>query len=166
MPLQSIMPLTLTYLSDQKIPRAYAIERTCQAEPWDPDSFERTLRHKSVIGTVAEHRGKVVGYMVYGFREHQIELLRIGVLPAQQRRGVGSEMVARLLTKLRPDERPQICTIVPEESLGVQLFLRRWGFRATSIAAHHFGDDQNGYRFGYDLRVAEIIEERHIRGEC
>src|SRR4030042_3656949 len=68
--------------------------------PWCEDDFIRCLRQRNCIGMVAEHEDRVVGFMVYELHKARIHVLNFAVADDYRRRGVGSQMIAKLIAKL------------------------------------------------------------------
>lgn len=115
---------------------------------WDEETFIRHLRQRDTIGMVAEWNEQVVGQMIYELHKNRLQIVSFAVDPDYRRKKVGSQMIAKLRSKLSEQRRNRIVLEVPEESLGMQLFLKRCGFRADSV-----GND--GYKFVL-RHVAEV----------
>ena len=76
------------------------IERESFEFPWIDEDFIRCLRQRNCIGMVAEHEGRVVGFMIYELHRTRIHVLNFAVSKICHRLGVGSQMVAKLIAKL------------------------------------------------------------------
>ncbi len=116
------------------------IERESFEFPWIDEDFIRCLRQRNCIGMVAEHEGRVVGFMIYELHRTRIHVLNFAVSKAYHRLGTGSQMIAKLVAKLSAQRRSRIVLEVRETNLGAQLFFRENGFRAISVL-HKFYDD-------------------------
>jgi ribosomal protein S18 acetylase RimI-like enzyme len=69
-------------------------------ETWRPDVLERVLRSSETIALVHDEAGTIDGFVCghdVGFRAYVSELV---VLPASQRRGVGSNLLSELERRL------------------------------------------------------------------
>jgi ribosomal-protein-alanine N-acetyltransferase len=108
--------------------------------PWIDEDFIRCLRQRNCIGMVAEHEGRVAGFMIYELHKNRIHVLNFAVARAYRRRGVGSQMVAKLIAKLSCQRRTRVVLEVRETNLEAQLFFRENGFRATSVLHNHYAD--------------------------
>ena len=82
---------------------------------------------------VAEHDDRVVGFMIYELHKTRIHVLNFAVAADYRRRGVGSQMIAKLTAKLSSQRRSRIVLEVRETNLAAQLFFRENGFRAVSV---------------------------------
>jgi len=117
-----------------------AIERQCFEFPWQEEDFRSCLDQRNCIGMVAEHGDRLVGFMIYEHQRHRIHVLNFAVAPDYQRRGVGTQMLAKLIGKLRSQRRSRIVLEVRETNLAAQLFFRENGFRAVGVLRGFYQD--------------------------
>jgi ribosomal-protein-alanine N-acetyltransferase len=122
---------------------------------WDEPTLMRHMRERNIIGMVAETDDRVVGYMVYELSAERFSLIRFGVAPAWRHRGIGSQMIERLVGKLSTHRRREIVCTVNERDLPLLLFLKRMAFTATGIERDYF-DDGDGIVMTYTL-AAEVF---------
>ena len=120
------------------MPDVLQTERENFEFPWVDEDFIRCLRQRNCIGMVAEYDDRVVGFMIYELHKARIHVLNFAVAPAYQRRGVGSQMVAKLTAKLSSQRRSRILLEVREANLAAQLFFRE-------------------KRIPRDLRIAQLL---------
>jgi [ribosomal protein S18]-alanine N-acetyltransferase len=135
------------------------IERESFEYPWVDEDFIRCLRQRNCIGMVAEHEGRVVGFMIYELHRTRIHVLNFAVSRICHRLGVGSQMIAKLIAKLSAQRRSRIVLEVRETNVDAQLFFRENGFRAISIL-HAFYDDtpEDAYLMQYRYRAEKPVE--------
>ena len=103
--------------------------------PWSEDDFIRCLRQRNCIGMVAEHDERVAGFMIYELHRNRLHILNFAVAAEFRRKGVGQQMVEKLIGKLSSQRRSRIMLEVRETNLAAQLFFRDLGFRAVSLSA-------------------------------
>ncbi|NLG06923.1 ribosomal protein S18-alanine N-acetyltransferase [Candidatus Peribacteria bacterium] len=108
--------------------------------PWLEDDFIRCLRQRNCIGMCAEYEDRVVGFMIYELHKTRIYLLNLAVAEQMRRRGVGSQMIAKLIAKLSQQRRNRLLTEVRETNLDAQIFFRENGFRAISVLRGFYED--------------------------
>ena len=77
---------------------------------------------------VAEHEDRVVGFMIYELQKTPIHVLNFAVHTQFHHRGVGRQMLAKLIGKLSLQRRSRIVLEVRETNLAAQLFFRENGF--------------------------------------
>jgi ribosomal-protein-alanine N-acetyltransferase len=122
--------------------------------PWSEEDFIRCLRQRNCIGMVAEHENRVVGFMIYELHKNRIHVLNFAVAADYRRRGVGSQMVAKLIAKLSSQRRSRIMLEVRETNLPAQLFFRENGFRAVSVLRDYYEDTpEDAYLMQYRYRA-------------
>jgi len=112
------------------MPEVLDIESHSFEFPWKDKDFIRCLRQRNCIGMVAEYDDRVIGFVIYELHKNRIHVLNFAVDANYRRRGVGSRMVAKLITKLSSQRRYAILVEVRETNLPGQLFFRENGFRA------------------------------------
>lgn len=116
------------------------IERAAFEFPWFEEEFIRCLRQRNCIGMVAEHAERVVGFMIYELHKTRLHILNFAVAADVRRRGIGHQMIDKLIGKLSSQRRTRISLEVRETNLAAQVFFRASGFKATSVL-HEFYDD-------------------------
>jgi ribosomal-protein-alanine N-acetyltransferase len=129
--------------------------------PWSGEDFIRCLKQRNCIGMVAEHDDRVVGFMIYELHKTRIHVLNFAVAHDCRRRGVGSQMVAKLIGKLSSQRRTRIVLEVRETNLPAQLFFRENGFRAVSVLRSFYEDtpeDAYMMQFRYRSETPAVAE--------
>jgi len=164
----SALRCRIRWMIRRDMPEVMQIEAELFEVPWQEADFIRHLRQRNCIGMVAAvdvpRRERiagppdecVVGFMVYALEKTRILLLNFAVTEAYRRRGVGSQMIAKLAAKLSPRRRRAIVCEVRESNVLAQIFFRSQGFRARKILRGFYRDedtDEDAYRFVY--RVGE-----------
>jgi len=135
------------------MPEVLAAERESFEFPWLEEDFVRCLRQRNCIGMEAEHNNRVVGFMIYELHKTRIHVLNFAVVESYRRRGVGSQMIAKLTAKLSVQRRSRIVLEVRETNLPAQLFFRENGFRAVSVLHHYYADSpEDAYLMQYRHR--------------
>ena len=116
------------------------IERTSFEFPWLEEYFIRCLRQRNCIGMVAEHGDQVVGFMIYELHKSRLHILNFAVSDQARHRGVGQQMIEKLIGKLTSQRRTRITLEVRETNLAAQLFFKANQFRATSVLRSYYED--------------------------
>ncbi|MEZ6059708.1 MAG: ribosomal protein S18-alanine N-acetyltransferase [Planctomycetaceae bacterium] len=131
------------------------IERGSFEFPWTEDEFLFCLRQRNCIGTVAELDHEIVGFMIYELHQSYLRILNFAVSPDHRRRGVGQQMVQRLIDKLSQQRRREIVLEVRETNLSAQLFFSSCDFRALSVLRNHYDDTlEDAYYMRYCLKAS------------
>jgi ribosomal-protein-alanine N-acetyltransferase len=147
----------IRWMIRRDMPEVLDIENQNFEFPWLDEDFIRCLRQRNCIGMVAEHEDRVVGFMIYELHKTRIHVLNFSVAPGYQRRGVGSQMVAKLIAKLSTQRRSRIVLEVRETNLAAQLFFRENGFRAVSVLRSFYEDTpEDAYLMQFRYRPEKI----------
>jgi [ribosomal protein S18]-alanine N-acetyltransferase len=129
-----------------------AIENESFDRPWTEREFVSHLRKRNYIGLVCEHDGFLHGYIIYQISRIQsmedaspnkIEIVRMAVCKESRFKGVGRQLVQKVLGKWLMCCRIKFFAMVRETSLQSQLFFRNMGFRATGVLREFFYEDTN-----------------------
>jgi ribosomal-protein-alanine N-acetyltransferase len=143
----------IRWLIQRDMSEVLAIEHESFEFPWLDEDFIRCLRQRNCIGMVAEHEGRVVGFMIYELHKTRIHVLNFAVAAAHRRCGVGSQMGAKLIGKLSSQRRTRVTLEVRETNLAAQLFFRANGFRAVSVLRQFYQDTpEDAYLMQYRHR--------------
>jgi ribosomal-protein-alanine N-acetyltransferase len=147
----------IRWMIRRDMPEVLSIEADGFEFPWSEEDFIRSLRQRNCIGMVAEHDDRVVGFMVYELHKTRIHVLNFAVAPGYRRRGVGSQMLAKLTGKLSSQRRTRIVLEVRETNLFAQLFFRENGFRAVSVLKDYYADSpEDAYMMQYRFRPEKM----------
>lgn len=133
--------------------RVLQIEDESFEFPWSREDFLACLRQRNCVGMVAELPDKrIAAFMIYELERGCIELLSLAVGTEYRRGGIGSQLIAKLISKLGTAGKSAISTYVRETNLAAQLFFRDRGFLATEIERNFYANNpEDAYRFVYDL---------------
>lgn len=143
----------IRWMIRRDMPEVLKIESECFEFPWSEDDFIRCLRQRNCIGMVAEHDDRVVGFMIYELDKTRLHVLNFAVAAGFRRRGVGTQMVAKLVGKLSTQRRTRITLEVRETNLAAQLFFRSSGFRAVRVLREFYEDTpEDAYLMQYRYR--------------
>jgi ribosomal-protein-alanine N-acetyltransferase len=140
----------IRWMIRRDMPDVLAIEQACFQWPWGEEDFIRCLRQRNCIGKVAEHKERVVGFMVYELHANRLHLLNLAVHEDCRFKGVGASLVGERIKALTHDRRSRIMCEVRETNLDAQLFFRRIGFRCVSVLREFYQDTpESAYLFQY-----------------
>ncbi len=150
---QTKLRVHMRWMIRRDLPEVLQIEQASFEFPWTEEEFYRCLRQRNCIGMVAECDNQVVGYMVYELCKTRIHLLNFAVAPHYRRRGVGTQMIQKLIGKLSAQGRTRIVLEVRETNLPAQLFFRACQFRAVAVLRNYYTDTpEDAYLMQYRYR--------------
>lgn len=156
---KQITPVQVRWMIRVDMPTVMDIERTSFEFAWAEDEFVSRLRQRNCIGMVAEHKDRVLGYMVYELHRDSLYIVNFAVHPKHRREGIGQQMIQKLLGKLSPQRRKKMMLETRETNLTAQLFFKALGFRAVGIVRDFYADtSEDAYQMVY--RVENPGEDR------
>src|SRR5260370_15942543 len=145
----------IRWMIRRDMPEVLQTEQQSFEFAWTEEDFLRCLRQRNCIGMVAEQGEKVVGFMIYELHKAKLHILNFAVHPAWRRTGVGSQMVAKLISKLSTHRRTRITLEVRETNLIAQLFFQKQGFKAVRVLRAYYEDtSQDPYLIQYKFTHA------------
>src|SRR5215472_5046001 len=152
----------IRWMIRRDMPEVLQAEQASFEYSWTEEDFLRCLRQRNCIGMVAEQGEKVVGFMIYELHKAKLHILNFAVHPTCRRSRVGSQMVAKLISKLSSHRRTRITLEVRETNLPAQLFFRQQGFRAVRVLRCYYEDSgEDAFLMQYRLAddTGEDLEE-------
>lgn len=143
-------PVCVRWMIRKDMSDVLAIENEAFEFPWFEEDFIRCLRQRNCIGMVATFGARLVGFMVYELHKTRLHIMNFAVASEFRRRGVGRQMVTKLVWKLSPQRRTRLTLEIRESNLDAQLFFRSQGFRATMVMRGFYEDsDEDAYLFSF-----------------
>src|SRR4051812_28000938 len=134
------------------MPEVLQAEQQSFEYAWTEEDFLRCLRQRNCIGMVAEQGEKVVGFMIYELHKTKLHILNFAVHPGFRRRGVGTQMVGKLISKLSSHRRTRITLEVRETNLAAQIFFRGQEFKAVRVLRAYYEDSgEDAFQMNYAL---------------
>lgn len=135
-----------------------AIEQRSFDVAWSEEDFLRVLRQCNCIGMVAEQGENVLGFMVYELHKLKLHILNFAVHPDWRHRGVGTQMIQKLISKLSSHHRTRITLEVRETNLAAQLFFQKQEFGARRVLRQYYADTGED-AFMFEYRCPEAVGE-------
>lgn len=137
---QGGMTLHIRWMIRRDMPEVLGIENESFEFPWTEEDFIRCLRQRNCIGMTADHDNRILGFMIYELHKTRLHLLNFAVAEEWRRRGVGTQLVQKLIGKLSGQRRRRITLEVRETNLTAQLFFRNNEFRAVTVLRQYYED--------------------------
>jgi ribosomal-protein-alanine N-acetyltransferase len=153
----------IRWLIRRDIPLVLHIERESYEHPWVEADFLEALRQRNCIGLVAEQSHRIVGFMIYETHRCELEIVNLAVTELARRQRIGSGLIQYLKDRLSGQRRNELSTILSEESLAAQFFLKHQGFRATAVLRGYYDDQSDAYLMRYRLGGTPPVFLGHSR---
>ncbi len=152
------MNVHIRWMIRRDMPEVLSIEQSSFEFPWSEEDFIRCLRQRNCIGMVAEFDERVVGFMIYELHKDQLHVLNFSVRPDVRRRGIGEQMVNKLIGKLSQQRRNRIVLEIRETNLAAQMFFKNLNFRAVSLLRDYYDDTvEDAYVMQYRFKNENAV---------
>lgn len=152
----------IRWMIRRDMPEVLQAEQLSFAYAWTEEDFLRCLRQRNCIGMVAESGERVIGFMIYELHKAKLHIMNFAVHPDWRRQNVGSQMVAKLISKLSSHRRTRITLECRETNLAGQVFFSKQGFRAMRVLRSFYEDSgEDAYLMEYRFAdaPADDVEE-------
>jgi ribosomal-protein-alanine N-acetyltransferase len=151
------IPVQVRWMVRRDFDQVQAIEQACFEFPWTDEEFRQCLQQPNCLCVVAEHEGRVVGYVVYETPKNGIFISNIAVAPEFQRHNVARQMVQKLVSKMLYQRRHKITIEIRETNLPALLCFRALGFRVSTVLKNFYDDQsEDAYVLQYRLGKEHI----------
>jgi len=137
---KKMLRVHVRWIINRDIPEVLQTEQLSFDIAWSEEDFRHCLRQRNCIGMVAEHSEKVIGFMIYERHKSRLHILNFAVHPDWRRVNVGTQMLAKLVSKLASLGRTRITLEVRESNLAAQLFFQNQGFCAVRVLRDFYED--------------------------
>jgi ribosomal-protein-alanine N-acetyltransferase len=155
---KELVRVHIRWMIRRDMPEVLQTEQDSFEFAWTEEDFLRCLRQRNCIGMVAEQGEKVVGFMIYELHKAKLHILNFAVHPYCRRFRIGSQMVAKLISKLSSHRRTRITLEVRETNLAAQVFYREQGFKAVRVLRNYY-EDSGEDAFLMQYRLADDVGE-------
>lgn len=146
------MDVNIRWFIRRDVPEFLDIEQRSFEYAWTEEDLLNTMRRRDCIGMVAESKDKVIGYIFYILGDKFFEIINLCVNPNCRRKGIGTQMVNRLKSKLSTYRRTKVYGYIRETNLVAHQFFKACGFKAERIAQRYFEDSsEDAYLFSYRI---------------
>lgn len=133
----------IRWMVRRDIPQVLRVDQGGMSERWTGKRILWVLRRRNVIGMVAEDAsGRIVGWLLYSiageYGRGWVRLHTLAVHQSRRRRGLGGQLLAKVVGKQETHRRPVLVWTVPEGNLAAQLLARSEGMTCERIIPDRF----------------------------
>lgn len=157
--MKTLVRPSITVLHREYLPQVMAIEKINSHESnpllgaWKCEDFYEVLSQPNHQGIVAWKGNKIVGFAIYCLSIDMIHIANMAVHSDYLKQGVGTQLLIKLNSKLKPKRRTTLEIDIRESNLHAQLFLRGRGFKAICVCRNWYEEPrkEDCYKFQYKL---------------
>jgi ribosomal-protein-alanine N-acetyltransferase len=132
--------LDVRRLSYADLPQVIAVERRAFPTPWSLAMFVLELSKPSGVCLAASREGELVGYLVCSRYDRVWHLMNVAVDPDQQRTGVATALIERLLERVGDRDAQYTLEVRLSNDAAIRLY-ERFGFRGAGIRRRYYQDN-------------------------
>lgn len=104
------------------------LEKICFSDPWSKETFMEELELKLAIPLVVKLEDKVVGYTCLWHLDDQLEVANFAVSPDHRKKGVGEELMKKILIEAKGRGCKSIVLSVRESNQAAVNLYTKFGF--------------------------------------
>ena len=132
--------ITIQRMTRDDIEEIARLERLCFSDPWAEENFRDELRHRFCVPLVVRSGPTIIGYMCLWHIEYQMEIANFAVSPDFRRRGIGREMMERVLREAKEMGCTNLILSVRESNLPAIGLYTSHGFVETHQRQGYYRD--------------------------
>ena len=131
-------PCVIRKMDRGHVPQVLEIERACYSAPWSESAFTNEMTSGVSVALVAIAGESVAGYLVGWIVADQVHVANIAVADGHRRRGVGTEMMLRLLEEAVRRGCVSSSLEVRESNLAARSMYSRLGYHAVALRKSYY----------------------------
>jgi [ribosomal protein S18]-alanine N-acetyltransferase len=149
-------------MKNEDIPRVLQIESLCFSTPWPRNAFSNELNdNKLAHYFIGRFENQVIAYSGLWVVLEDAHITTIAVIPAQQRKRFGEQMLVHLIEESIGRGARWITLEVRESNVAAQNLYKKYGFTVVSTRRGYYSDnDENALVMWAGNLKGEIYQNR------
>ncbi len=132
------------------------IERSSFKVPWTEEDFLTLLGRDYAVTLIAEEGGSVSGYGCAASAADEAEILNLAVDKEKRRRGIGRELLTRLVKAVTDRGARRVYLEVRESNAGARALYTSFGFAEVGVRRNYYRlPAEDAILMFYDASAAE-----------
>lgn len=120
-----------------------ALEKQCFSDPWSFRMLADSFFGENVVTAAAEEGGKVIGYAFAVLAGEDADIANVAVSPACRRRGIASQLLARLEAHVASvGVRRMFLEVRVSNAPAMALYIKR-GYVGRYVRPRYYGDGED-----------------------
>lgn len=136
-------------MTESDIPKVCHLDSKAFSDPWNDASFKDELKKDYAFYFVYEDNGEIIGYAGIWCIFETAELIRIGVLPDYEGRGIGTQLMAEIEDAAKSNACERMMLEVRRGNEVARRLYEKNGFSEISV--------RKGYYNGEDAIIMERV---------
>lgn len=143
-PLQTGGAVSLRPCTEADLPAILSIERASYPTAWPHAAFVHELHNQHGRFVVAEHQGRIVGYVCSWLIIDEVHILNIAVQPGCRRRGIGQVLLCQTLAHARQAGSRRASLEVRRSNRAAIGVYQKSGFETVGVRHKYYADGEDG----------------------
>jgi ribosomal-protein-alanine N-acetyltransferase len=136
----------------EDIDEVLEIEKSSFEDPWQRLAFESAVESRFSRSLVARGQdGKIVGYTVYWIAGPECHILNLAVHPEMRRKGLGSQIMDRILEDAKGFECEEVVLEVRRSNLPAIRLYQEYGFVPIGVRRRYYSNKEDAIVMSLDL---------------
>jgi ribosomal-protein-alanine N-acetyltransferase len=125
---QEVEKIVIQRMTEEDVKEVARLEKICFSDPWTKETFMEELQLKISIPLVVKLGEELVGYTCLWHLDDQMEVANFAVSPGYRRRGIGEEIMKRVLSEAKERGCKSIILSVRESNFAALKLYTKFGF--------------------------------------
>lgn len=135
---EDLNSLVIEKMKQEDLDQVMEIEEKSFSDPWDRSFFSQDIDNPSALPLVAKVSERVTGYVCLWKMLDEIQITNIAVSPHMRRRGIGKQMMEKMLRKAQEEDYRRITLDVRiSNQPGIGLY-EKFGFREAGRRKNYY----------------------------
>jgi ribosomal-protein-alanine N-acetyltransferase len=134
--------LVIEKMRQEDLDQVMEIEKESFSDPWNKSFFSQDIDNQSALSLVAKADDKIIGYVCLWKILDEIQISNIAVSPERRRRGIGEEMMQRILKMAKEEDYRRISLDVRISNKAAIGLYEKFGFREAGRRKNYYRHPQ------------------------
>lgn len=155
----------IRWMIRKDMPEVLRIEEESFDHPWSEQTILDVLRQRNCIAMLIQHKdettghNEIAGFMIYELHKTRLHLLDLAIARKHRRKGLGTQLMQKLVGKLSAVRRSSLVVEVCERNMTAQMFFRELGFKAVRVIRGHYEiTNEDAYQFVWRIPVEALAD--------
>jgi len=134
--------LVIEKMRQEDLDQVMEIEKKSFSDPWNKSFFSQDIDNQSALPLVAKADDNIIGYVCLWKILDEIQISNIAVSPERRRRGIGEEMMQRILKMAQEEDYRRISLDVRISNKAAINLYEKFGFREAGRRKNYYRHPQ------------------------
>ena len=163
-PITKLINTSFNKLSLKEIDSIVSIEKDSSKHPWTKKQLSESIANPNILSYILILESKIIGYILAMPSIDSADILNVVIHKDFQRKGFGSNLIAKLTKELNKKKIKTIFIEVRKSNLSAISFYLSLGFKEISIRKNYYSKNSNELSIREDgimmrLEISQLIKK-------